>query len=347
MKSSIARLIYRGLLVTSTCLSASHGAGKDDAGGTLGLYLENDLFAGTDEHYTSGFKLSWSSHDLEQLSDSRYANPLLPLFDVLPYINEKDYQKNLVFALGQNIYTPVNTDAEELIYDDRPYAGWLYLGIGVVWKDAAVRNSLVLDIGVVGPASQAEKVQDIIHDLRGFDSPNGWDNQLDNEIAFTLAYERMWRWPRHARRSGFDWEVLPHAGLALGTVRTFANAGAELRAGLNLPDDFGTPSIGPAATTSTPVDGMMAADRSWFDVGAYLFVRVDGRAVARNIFLDGNTYSDSHSVSKNPFVADLSAGAAINYKNTKLSYALVYRTKEFDEQDDAQVFGTVSLNWTF
>jgi hypothetical protein len=329
------------------CLSVSHGAGKDEAGGTLGLYLENDLFTDTDEHYTSGFKLSWSSHDLEQFSDSRYANPLLPLFDILPYINEKEYQKNLVFSLGQNIYTPVNTDTNLLIQDDRPYAGWLYLGVGVVWKDSNVRNSLVLDIGVVGPASQAEETQNFIHDLRGFDSPNGWDNQLDDEIAFTLAYERMWRWPHHAQRSGLDWEVLPHAGLAAGTVRTFANAGAELRVGLNLPDDFGTSSIGPAATTSTPVDGLMGADRSWFDVGAYLFVRVDGRAVARNIFLDGNTFSDSHSVSKNPLVADLSAGAAINYKNTKLAYALVYRTEEFEEQDDGQVFGTVSLNWTF
>ncbi len=347
MNSSIARPLFIGIIVTAACLSAGHGAGKDDAGGTLGLYLENDLFAGTDQHYTSGFKLSWSSHNLEQLSDSRYANPLLPLFDILPYINEKEYQKNLVFALGQNIYTPVNTVATGLLVNDRPYAGWLYLGVGVVWKDSEVRNSLVLDIGVVGQASQAEEVQDFVHDLRGFDSPNGWDNQLDDEIAFTLAYERKWRWPRHARRSGFDWEVLPHAGLAVGTVRTFANVGAEVRAGLNLPDDFGTPSIGPAATTSTPVDGEMGADRSRFDVGTYLFARVDGRAVARNIFLDGNTYGDSHSVSKKPLVADLSAGVAINFKNTKLAYALVYRTKEFKGQADEQVFGTVSVNWTF
>jgi len=347
MKSSIARLIFSGILVALPCLSESLGAGKDQAGGTLGLYLENDLFAGTDEHYTSGFKLSWSSHDLEQFSDSRYANPLLPLFNILPYINEKNYQKNLVFALGQNIYTPVDTAAHELIKDDRPYAGWLYLGLGVVWKDAAVRNSLVLDIGVVGPWSYAQETQRMIHDLRGLDHPNGWDNQINNEIGFILAYERMWRWPKHARRSGFDWELLPHAGVALGTVRTFCNAGAELRTGFNLPDDFGTSSIEPAGTTSTPVDGMLGADRSLLDIGAYLFARVDGRAVARNIFLDGNTFSDSHSVNSLPFVADLSLGAAINYKNTKLAYAFVYRTREFTRQDKGQVFGTLSLNWTF
>ena len=335
------------LLIALLTPSAAHAAGKDEAGGTLGLYLENDLFADTDEHYTSGFKLSWSSHDLEQLSDSRYANPLLPLFDIIPYINDKEYQKNLVFALGQNIYTPVDTDTATLIDDDRPYAGWLYLGVGVIWKDEVVRNSLVLDIGVIGSWSYARQTQRVIHDLRGFDHPNGWDNQLDDEVAFTLAYERTWRWPKYERRSGFGWELLPHAGMAAGTVRTYANAGAELRVGLNLPDDFGTPSIGPTATTSTPVDGQMAADRTRFDLGAYLFARADGRAVARNIFLDGNTYSDSPSVDKHPFVADLSAGLAMNIKNTKIAYALVYRTEEFEGQDEGQVFGTVSFNWTF
>jgi hypothetical protein len=183
--------------------------------------------------------------------------------------------------------------------------------------------------------------------MRASNHPNGWDNQLHNELGVILVYERTWRWPRHERRSGLDWEMMPHAGAALGNVKTYANAGAEIRAGWNLPDDFGTSAIGPATTTSTPVDGMQGADRAAFDLGFYLFARVDGRAVAHNIFLDGNTFGDSQSVGHNPFVADLSAGAAVNYKDTKLAYAVVYRTKEFAAQQKAEVFGTVSLNWTF
>jgi hypothetical protein len=325
----------------------AHAAGKDDAGGTFSAYFENDLFYGTDRYYTNGFKLSWSSRDLEQYADSPYASPFLPLFNLLPYINDHNYQKNLVLSLGQNIYTPADTETAELIEHDRPYAGWLYLGLGVVWKNAQVRNSLVLDIGVVGPWSYAEQTQRLIHDLRGFDHPNGWDNQLDNEIGFTLAYERMWRWPKHESRSGLDWELLPHAGIALGNVKTYVNAGAELRAGWNLPDDFGTASIGATTTTSTPVDGLQGAERARLDLGFYLFARVDGRFVARNIFLDGNTFDDSPSVGHNPWVADISVGTAVNYKNTKLAYAIVYRTEEFSRQREPQVFGTVSLNWTF
>ena len=130
-------------------------------------------------------------------------------------------------------------------------------------------------------------------------------------------------------------------------MQTYANIGGELRFGLNLPDDFGTIAIGPAASTSTPVDGGLAALRSPIDFGMYVFGRVDGRAVGHNIFLDGNTFSESHSVDKKWAVADLSVGLGINYRNTKLAYAFVYRTEEFKGQKEGQVFGTVSLNFAF
>lgn len=322
-------------------------AAEPSANGTLGVYFENDLFAGTDRYYTNGAKLSWSSPDLSEYRDSPYASPFLPLFDLLPYINEAAYQKNLVFAIGQSIYTPDNTESYDLSRNDRPYAGWLYVGVGAVWKNERVRNSLILDVGVVGSYSYAQETQRYIHDARGFDHPNGWDNQLHNELGVMLAYERTWRFPHIVRRSGFEWEFLPHAGAVVGNVKTHANFGGELRFGLNLPDDYGTGVIGPASSTSTPLDGAMEASRSWFPLGTYFFARADGRAVGRNVFVDGNTFGDSHSVGHRLFVADLSAGIAMNYKNTKIAYAFVYRSKEFDQQVEAQVFGTVSVNWTF
>lgn len=318
---------------------ASHGA--------LGIYFENDTVGGTDRYYTSGAKISWSSANLENLADTPYSSPFLGLFNLLPYINQAAYQKNLLFTLGQNIYTPSDTQTQALLKNDRPYAGWLYLGVGVVWKTSEVRNTLALNIGVVGPWSYAEKTQRLIHNTLGIDHPRGWDNQLHNELGLTAVYLRNWRWPKQARRSGFDWELIPHAGLAVGNVQTYANLGGELRLGLNLPDEFGTAPIGPAASTSTPVDGALAAARSSIDFGIHLFGRVDGRAVAHNIFLDGNTFGSSHSVDKKWAVADLSAGVGMNYKNTKLAYALVYRTEEFKGQKQGELFGTVSVNVAF
>jgi hypothetical protein len=336
-------------IISANALNPLQSAAADaaSANGTLGLYMENDLFAGTDRYYTSGIKLSWSSPDLARLEDTPYSSPFLPLFNLFPSIHDDNYQKNLVFALGQNIFTPDNTETPNLIENDRPFASWLYLGLGVVWKTASIRHSLILNLGVVGPWSYSEEAQRLIHTLRDLDHPQGWDNQLQNEFGALLVYDHTWRWPCIESRSGLNFEVLPHCGAALGNVQTYANLGMEVRLGLNLPDDFGTAAIGPAASTSTPVDGSLSADRSRFDLGLHLFARCDGRAVAQNIFLNGNTFADSHSVDHLPFVADLSVGVAMNIKNTKLAYAFVYRTKEFRDQENAQIFGTVSLNWTF
>jgi lipid A 3-O-deacylase len=218
----------------------------------------------------------------------------------------------------------------------------------VIWKDATVRNSLVLNLGVVGPWSLAEETQRLVHEARNIEFPKGWDNQLSNELGVVAVYERTIRWPRHERRIGLDWECLPHVGFAVGNFATYANAGGELRAGLNLPDDFGTPPIGPEAATPTPVEGAERAARlRKFDFGIYVFGRADGRVVVRNIFLDGNTFADSHSVEKRWLVADLSAGVGINYRNTKLTYALVYRTEEFKNQQEGQVFGSIALSVAF
>ena len=345
----ISRL-YLFLVVAVLCASVSRieAATVDTLDrGTFTVYFENDLFAGTDRFYTSGVKVSWSSPDLERFNDSPYAAPLLPLLDRLTFIGEET-QKNLIFSLGQNIYTPDDTEAFQRVPGDRPYAGWLYFGLGLVWKNATFRQTLVFDIGVVGSWSYAEEAQRLVHETRDLEVPNGWDNQLHNELGVVGTYQITTRWPRHERRVGFDWEVLPHAGISLGNVLISAQAGAEVRAGFNLPDDFGTASIGPAAATPTPVEGRQSAERArGFDLGMYLFARAEARAVGHNIFLDGNTFGGTQSVERKWFVADLSLGASVNYRNTKLTYALVYRSKEFYGQDEGQIFGSVSVNFAF
>lgn len=337
------------LFVLVTAYSfAARPTGDSVTRGTLSLYFENDLFAGTDRYYTNGVQLGWTSADLEKFSDTPYASPLLPLIRIIPYVNDPSYQKNLAFTFGQHIYTPDDTESFEVVGGDRPYAGWLYAGFGLVWKNADVRNSLVLNVGVVGSWAYGEETQRIVHETRGLDVPNGWDNQLHNELGVLAVYERSWRWPRREYRAGPGWDFLPHLGAAVGNVQVYANLGGEFRAGFNLPDDFGTPTIGPGSTTPTPVEGTQQAARpDSVDLGMYVFARADGRAVAHNIFIDGNTFGDSPSADRRVLVGDLSVGASLNYRNTKVTYALVYRTQEFEAQKEAQLFGSISVNMPF
>jgi hypothetical protein len=75
-----------------------------------------------------------------------------------------------------------------------------------------------------------------------------------------------------------------------------------------------------------------------------VFASVDARAVARDFSLDGTLFSDSHSVKRRPFVADMSAGVAFRYDGWKLGFSRVFRTREFVGQVKTPRFGSVTLS---
>ena len=79
----------------------------------------------------------------------------------------------------------------------------------------------------------------------------------------------------------------------------------------------------------------------------YLFANVEARAVARNIFLDGNTFTAGPHVDKNTMVYDGSAGAALTWRRWQLSYTLNHRSREFKGQTKADIFGAVNLSMKF
>jgi lipid A 3-O-deacylase len=313
------------------------------------FYLENDTFAGTDRHYTNAIKFSWISRDLlKNGGDGSLPAWSRWLAEQSQTTDRDDFLHNLALSLGQNMYTPQDTSIEALIVDDRPYGGWTYLSAALHSKNMDLLNTFELSLGVVGPASLAEETQAWVHEQIDSPDPQGWDNQLKNEPGLMLVWQRFWRILRHNfGGGGFAWDLIPHAGVSLGNVFTYANLGGEVRFGYNLPIDFGTSLIRPGGGTASPVGRQDPRLSARSEFGIAFFAGVDGRAVARNIFLDGNTWQDSHSVDKNPLVADISAGVSLIYKRIKLTYTHVYRTEEFEDQDQAQVFGSISLAVTF
>ncbi len=147
-----------------------------------------------------------------------------------------------------------------------------------------------------------------------------------------LAFE----WRRKFWHQGWI-DAVPRAALVLGNVQTHASVGATVRIGPNLPNDFGHDLIRAASGN--------VARTSRFS--AYGFASADARLVGRNIFLDGNTWRDSHSVRKRPVVADLNTGFALNWPRFRLIYTQNYRTKDFYGQLRRDVFGSVSLIFLF
>ncbi len=316
--------------------------------GTYSFTLDNDLFSNRDQDYTSGFKAGWSSPNVRSFADDECLPPLLQsagrLFTQIysPIVE----QGNVRFALGQSIFTPRHRDATALVANDRPYAGWTYLGFGFNTRSPNRLDSYEVNLGVVGPWSHAKEVQDFVHRARHIGLFHGWSNQLGNEFGAQVVFERKYRaefLQNPDDRDGFGFDVIPHFGASLGNVATFANVGFELRAGWGLPDDFGTSPIRPAGDNSAPraSDGLSQFTRQ---VGAHVFASVDGRAVARNIFLDGNSFRASHSIKKEPVVAEAVVGIAANFGAYKIAYVRVFRTREFVGQISAPKYGSITFS---
>jgi lipid A 3-O-deacylase len=81
--------------------------------------------------------------------------------------------------------------------------------------------------------------------------------------------------------------------------------------------------------------------------GFYMLTSLNGMAVAWNIFLKGNTFTESHSVDKKPFVAEFTSGLSIAVSRINLSFANIYQTKEFEGQRDNQKYGSITCYFSF
>ncbi len=318
--------------------------------GTVNLQIENDLFGnGADRNFTNGIRLSYLTSLRRGIPD--ILKPLLPF--IPDFGEETGTERRSSYSLGQNMYTPSDISRPELIPGERPYAGWLYAGFGIVSKtDNSNRpdklfnrmDNLEINIGIVGPASLAGTFQRTWHKWFDFQPPRGWGNQLDNEPGIVLVYERQWRIKEKAEFAGIEADFTPRAGAALGNVFTYASAGATIRIGPNLPNDYGPPRIRP----SLPGSGFFDP-RSTYSL--YFFTGVEGRAVARNIFLDGNTFSNSHHVDKKYLVGDLQLGVVLTTDRIgfmpplRISYTYILRSKEYRGQEKADKFGSINLSF--
>lgn len=305
-----------------------------DERGTLSVTFENDVFSGRDDGYTNGVRASWTT------GADKIPFILKPIANAIPTF-PVDGKKRVSYAFGQSMFTPNDITVSALQVDDRPYAGWTYGSIGLISDTGSQYDTLELTLGMIGPASLAEPTQEFVHDnITDSPHPMGWHHQLDNEPGIILNYERKWRSYYQFSALGHGVDFTPHLGGALGNVQTDARAGATVRVGRNLPSDYGPPRIRPSVSGSDffiPTKGF----------GWYLFAGAEGRYVARNIFLDGNTFSDSHSVEKENWVGDIQMGLAMTYDDWRLAYTHVFRTREYETQDNAETFGAFTVSHQF
>jgi lipid A 3-O-deacylase len=355
-------LIIRATTAAALMLPAAAATAQQyEVPGELRIYEENDWFnpftEQTDRFYTQGLRVEWLSHSSKR--DSNF----------LPGISHADWcllcgagaasgAVNTGYAGGQNLYTPQIITIAEPQPNDRPWAGYIYGSrIARITFDEPVlkakrQDRIEVSLGIVGPASLAKQTQILWHKLIDSPHPEGWDNQLRNEPVVQLRYESALRWPSEG---GDNADIIPRVRGNLGNGLTSLEAELTGRIGRNL-SGFGALIIPTPTTLAAPLAiraPEAAPSRSKWLSSFNVFGRAGIKAVAHNIFLDGNIFADNDlRIRRKPFVTEFALGAEANVVgNFWVTAQFIRRGSEFESRSGrdapAQHFGAISAAWTF
>jgi len=242
-----------------------------------------------------------------------------------------DKTARLEYSLQQSASVPNSGNVISFL-PDRPYVGLLIANLQATFADDFKGShqgvdQLNLSIGLAGPASVADVVHRVAHSLIGRNS-SSWD-QITSEPVVILQYEKGGRFVFGGDKIGF--EAFPHLGATVGNGYTYGAVGTTLRVGSHLRKDSGAPRMRMITTgTNFPTPG------SYFVWN--LFTGIEGRIMGHNIMIDGNSFKDTSDVESLHWVLDSQLGAELGWGAYRMSVMGVYRTKEFNDQEQDDLF---------
>lgn len=300
-------------------------------------------------NYSNGMALTLSPVNARAPCRPRCASRLDRVVDRINVLGRDDASGDesvwLRFGVGHQFFTPDDVTVGTVQADDRPFAGWLFGSLDIVNETVTgalsgrhrhFRNLVGLRLGIVGPSAQGDALQEFWHRVCSCDEPQGWRHQLRDEpgVVFSLGHERKFLHRESA--AGFSLDLIGSANGAIGNVYTGAGLGGTLRFGWRVADGWGTTVI-----DGIGFDGGDPGSR----FGLSLFGAVHGRYVARDIFVDGNTWQSSHRVDREPFVVDHVVGLGIHWRRLEIRGAVTRRSRQYTTQAQTVHFGSVAIIW--
>ena len=129
--------------------------------------LDNDLFTLTngDRYYTNGVHIRLESKPFSEFSRDTTPSLLLSLLRPFPLATDAFGHRTLTYQFGQMMFTPEDISIYDPQPDDMPYAGLLYMAADLSARHERYADTVRFMGGVVGPWSQADDSQRIVHQL--------------------------------------------------------------------------------------------------------------------------------------------------------------------------------------
>lgn len=102
--------------------------------GALSFTVENDIFTGSDNNYTNGVALSWSTNGLSRYDESSFVSKWGRFWSFLPFVGGEGTETYAAWSLGQEMHTPDDITDPDPPLDDQPMRGFS------IWTAASRRG---------------------------------------------------------------------------------------------------------------------------------------------------------------------------------------------------------------
>ncbi len=141
------------------------------------LIYENDFFAATDRFYTQGIYVEYLSSTLRRSVLRRLL--YTPTTQAV----------SVGVAFGDEGYTGRDLKRADIVAGDHPWAGTKQLSVFAVAADTVRhrRVSSQLTVGLIGQGAAGREIQTFIHKQTGNTVPQGWGNQIRNDLILNYA----------------------------------------------------------------------------------------------------------------------------------------------------------------
>jgi len=191
------------------------------------LYIDNDVLVSAgkiDRDYTGGISvtLSGSRAASYPISIDSWRETLTKWMSLDSLYKKKSHFNLHSFSFGMTLFTPADLGATEPIFNDHPYASYLYISNSneiVVPEDDIVYQS-IFSIGFLG-LDIAEDIQKAMHRMFGAAEPMGWDNQISSggepTAKYTFAAQKMLNRGQASQYTRHEFKLTTEANLGFST----------------------------------------------------------------------------------------------------------------------------------
>ncbi len=276
---------------------------------------DNDYFAATDKNYTQGYSFEFVAPFLIK-------NPVNHLF-----FRSESSSNRYGIAVEHIGFTPRNIESPEIQEGDRPFAAAIMLKSFLISTNSEKRSRFTssFSLGSIGPGAFGKEMQVGIHKATGNVIPEGWRNQIRNDVV--LNYEVGYEKQLFRYRNFFS--VQSNSNLQVGTLFTNASVGFNSVAGL--------------------INSPFSSEEKQRKFQLYLYAQPLVKIVGYDATLQGGLFSNASPYTipageVERFVGQINYGVVFKINNLYLEYTRTTINREFETGNSAN-WGGIKLGF--